>query len=104
MPKAQGSDALFDCRVAHIVDGYETDQSPRKYRRGLQCTHCGNSAGRFEQWPNHDVGYGACRPCVDWVSSLRGGLTADQIRARYGFEGRHYAASNQEQTHGLRGH
>jgi len=51
MPKAQGSDALFDGSVAHTVDDCEAEQSPRKYRRGLQCTHCGNSAARFEQWP-----------------------------------------------------
>lgn len=64
------------------------DKKPRK--RLLKCTHCGNGAGRFEQWWNHDTGYGACRPCIDWVAGLNGGLSTEEIHSRYGIEGRHY--------------
>jgi hypothetical protein len=56
-----------------------------------KCSHCGNSAGRFEQYWNQDRGFGICPDCIDWLES-RG----ENISKLHGKEGIHY---ERQETH-----
>ena len=98
MPSTISHDALFDGSDAHLLDEMATTVTKKPKLKLLTCTHCGNGAGRFEQWWNNDTGFGACRPCIDWVAGLRGGMTAEQIKESYGIEGRHYAADRKAEA------
>ncbi|UUZ75481.1 hypothetical protein LP414_27585 [Polaromonas sp. P1(28)-13] len=61
-----------------------------KRKRQLECSCCGGDAGRFEQHPNRDTGYGVCRRCIDWM--LGRGTTAEEILRNFGNEGVNYQA------------
>lgn len=57
-------------------------------KRQKTCSCCGGDAGKFEQWPNRDAGYGLCRKCADWI--LGRGETPEEFRRCYGVAGIHY--------------
>ena len=52
------------------------------------CSCCGGDAGKFEQWPNQDKGWGVCRSCVDWI--LGRGTTHEEFHQTHGVAGIHY--------------
>ena len=58
--------------------------------RRLACACCGGFAGRWEQWPNQDAGYGVCADCVAWIIA-RQAMTPEEIQEAYGVEGVNYA-------------
>lgn len=64
--------------------------------RYLNCTCCGGSAGRWQQWHNQDTGYGLCARCAAWIAGR--GQTEDMDRT-YGVPGVHREAP----THVLNG-
>lgn len=35
--------------------------------RYLRCACCGSDAGKWQQWPNQDTGFGLCARCADWI-------------------------------------
>lgn len=63
-------------------------------RRELACACCGGYAGRWQQWPNRDTGYGVCRRCVEWIAEQ--GESPEKIRDDYGVAGVNYAATKED--------
>lgn len=59
------------------------------FTKSLTCSCCGGDAGKFEQHPNRDAGYGICRKCVDWLDVR--GVEQDEFKRNYGTEGVNYA-------------
>lgn len=55
----------------------------------LKCATCGGEAGHWQQWPNQDNGFGVCADCVAWLTKR--GVSAEEIRRRFGSEGAHRA-------------
>lgn len=67
--------------------------------RHMECSVCGEYAGKFRQWWNRDTGYGLCARCRDWLTTpdpktkdnrIRYG--AEEMRDLYGEAGTHYPA------------
>ena len=53
--------------------------------RRMECNCCGGDAGRWEQHPNRNTGYGMCVPCIKWVRKR--GMSEAEILDLYGKEG-----------------
>lgn len=62
-------------------------------KRELTCTCCGGSAGRWQQWPNQDTGYGLCPHCRDWIwKRNQPSLPHSEFIRTYGKPGVNYEA------------
>lgn len=55
----------------------------------LKCACCGTYAGKWEQWPNQDTGYGICQRCVRDLRHERDWPDAE-IERVYGKEDIHW--------------
>lgn len=62
-------------------------QEHEKPVRRMLCAVCG-AATRGRQWHNRDTGYGLCERCPAWLAGR--GVSADEMRDRYGARGVHY--------------
>jgi hypothetical protein len=62
--------------------------------RRMKCSCCGADAGRWEQWPNRDTGFGVCASCIDWLKQR--GSTEAELQDLYGRPGIHYASASEQ--------
>lgn len=57
-------------------------------KRQMKCSVCGDYAGKYEQHPNRDTGWGLCRRCADWLEAK--GYDEKEMKELYGTPGIHY--------------
>lgn len=64
-------------------------------RLTMKCSCCGGWAGRWEQYPNQDEGWGVCYECVQWLKAKRN-YTDRDIVSYYGNEGVNWGKEQQQ--------